>query len=84
MQATVALNEMAKRSGQPLAQYSSRDQVWLEGKKSPSPLSSNKARPKMVRTVQGHQRDLPSRVSASTAPIMENPQCVPCITLIAL
>ena len=31
-QATVALNQIAEKSGTPSAQYNTRDQVWLEGK----------------------------------------------------
>jgi len=51
---------------------------------SPSPLSSNKARPEMVQAVQDHQGDLSGRISAGTAPIVENSRHVPCITLITL
>ena len=45
-QATVALNEVAERSGVPLAQYSSGSQVWLEGKNLYLPFQATKLAPK--------------------------------------
>jgi len=45
-QATAALNEIAEQSGMPLAQYSSRDQVWLEGKNLRLPFQATKLAPK--------------------------------------
>ena len=37
---------MAEQSGQPPAQYSSRDQVWLEGKNLRLPFQATKLAPK--------------------------------------
>jgi len=45
-QATAALNETAKQLGQPLAQYSPRDQVWLEGKNLCLSFQATKLAPK--------------------------------------
>jgi len=45
-QATAALNKIAEQSGTPLAQYSSRDQVWLEGKNLHLPFQATKLAPK--------------------------------------
>jgi len=48
-QATAALNEMAEQSGRPPAQYSSGDQVWLEGKNLHLPFQATKLAPKQYR-----------------------------------
>ena len=45
-QATVALNKIAEQSGMPPAQYSTRDQVWLEGKNLHLPFQATKLAPK--------------------------------------
>jgi len=41
-QATAALNQVAEKSGTPLAQYNTRDQVWLEGKNLCLPYQATK------------------------------------------
>jgi hypothetical protein len=46
MQAIEALNQVAEKSGIPPAQYSTRDQVWLEGKHLQLPYQSTKLAPK--------------------------------------
>ena len=48
-QATAALNETAERSGTLLAQYSPRNQVWLEGKNLRLPFQATKLAPKQYR-----------------------------------
>ena len=45
-QVTAALNETVERSGIPPAQYSSRNQVWLEGKNLHLPFQATKLAPK--------------------------------------
>jgi len=45
-QATVALNQVAEKSGTPLAQYNAGDQVWLEGKNLRLPYQATKLAPK--------------------------------------
>jgi hypothetical protein len=45
-QAITALNEVARKSGTPLAQYNPGDQVWLEGKNLKLPYQSTKLAPK--------------------------------------
>jgi len=45
-QATAALNQVAEKSGTPSAQYSIRDQVWLEGKNLRLPYQATKLAPK--------------------------------------
>jgi len=45
-QATVALNEVAEQLGTPPAQYSSGDQVWLEGKNLHLSFQATKLAPK--------------------------------------
>ena len=45
-QAIEALNKTAERSGTPPAQYSTRDQVWLEGKNLQLPHQVTKLTPK--------------------------------------
>jgi len=45
-QATAALNQVAKKSGIPSAQYNTRDQVWLEGKNLRLPYQAIKLAPK--------------------------------------
>jgi len=45
-QATAALNQIAEKSGTPLAQYSTGDQVWLEGKNLCLPYQATKLAPK--------------------------------------
>jgi len=45
-QATAALNQVAEKSGTPLAQYNTGDQVWLEGKNLRLPYQATKLAPK--------------------------------------
>jgi len=45
-QATAALNQIAEKSGTPLAQYNTGDQVWLEGKNLRLPYQATKLVPK--------------------------------------
>jgi len=45
-QATVALNQVAEKSGTPLAQYNTGEQVWLEGKNLHLPYQATKLVPK--------------------------------------
>jgi len=45
-QATAALNQITEKSGTPLAQYHTRDQVWLEGKNLRLPYQATKLAPK--------------------------------------
>jgi len=45
-QATAALNQVAEKSGTPLAQYNTGDQVWLEGKNLCLPYQATKLAPK--------------------------------------
>ena len=45
-QATAALNQVAEKSGTPLAQYNTGDQVWLEGKNLRLPYQATKLVPK--------------------------------------
>ena len=45
-QATAALNEIAEQSRTPMAQHSSGDQVWLEGKNLCLPFQATKLTPK--------------------------------------
>jgi len=45
-QATVALNQVAEKSGTPSAQYSTGTQVWLEGKNLRLPYQATKLAPK--------------------------------------
>jgi hypothetical protein len=45
-QAITALNEVARKSGTPPAQYKPGDQVWLEGKNLKLPYQSTKLAPK--------------------------------------
>jgi len=45
-QAIAALNQVAKKSGTPVVQYNTRDQVWLEGKNLHPPYQSSKLAPK--------------------------------------
>jgi len=45
-QATVALNQVAEKSGTPSVQYNNRDQVWLEGKNLCLPYQATKLAPK--------------------------------------
>jgi len=71
-QATAALNQVAEKSGTPSAQYNTGDQVWLEGKKSLSPLPSNQTSAQKIWTLQDHQRDLPCGVPTCVTPDMEN------------
>jgi len=45
-QATAALNQVTEKSGTPLAQYNTGDQVWLEGKNLRLPYQATKLAPK--------------------------------------
>ena len=56
----------------------------VRGKKFTAPTSSDQTRAQKIWTLQDYQRDLSCGVSASTTSDMDDPRCVPRVTLIAL